>query len=152
MVATVTGKNATIEIGLGGTESNKLYGISDFSISFSRGTSEQPLIGCEGNEFFEGAITIEGSYTCCKFASEEHCDALGSIVEGDVIKVAGKIGAYDAGPPEVVYLNWEFSECQVTSYGVATGNASKITEASIDFVVMNPHEVDYDPATGKVWC
>ena len=147
MTATVTGKNATIEIGTGGATSNLLYGISDFSISFSRGTSEQPLIGCKGNEFFEGAITITGSYTCCKFASGEHCDALESVTEGSIIKVAGKIGTSNGDK----FLNWEFIECQVTSYGVSTGNASKITEASIDFTVMNPYTVDYDPLTGKVW-
>ena len=148
MTATVTGKDATIEIGLGGVESNKLYGLSDFSISFSRGTSEQPLIGCEGNEFYEGAITISGSYTCCKFGADQNCDALKSIVVGSVIKVAGKIGTSNGDK----FLNWQFDECQVTSYGVSTGNASKITEASIDFTIMNPYEVAYDNLTGKVSC
>ena len=148
MTATVTGKDATIEIGLGGVESNKLYGISDFALSFSRGTSEQPLIGCEGNEFYEGAITISGSYTCCKFGADQNCDSLKSIVVGSVIKVAGKIGTNNGDK----FLNWQFDECQVTSYGVSTGNASKITEASIDFTIMNPYEVAYDNLTGKVSC
>jgi hypothetical protein len=123
-----------------------LYAISEFSIELSRDTNEQPILGAEGNEYHEGPITIEGSYTCCKFAASGNSDALDSIVEGDVVHISGQVCTENGE----TYLSWDFPQCMVTSYDVTGGDAATITEASIDFVIMNPKDVDYDE--GKITC
>lgn len=132
-MAILTGRDATILVG---TKDTTLYAISDFSLNFDRGVVEQELVGQEGNYFTQGALSIDGSLTNCRFAASGNSDFLDSIVEGTVIKISGSIDADNS-------LAFAFASCQVSGFDVSIGDASTITEASIDFTVMNPKDVTY---------
>jgi hypothetical protein len=143
MAATVTGKNANVYIGDSSAVPSKgqdIWGISDFSVTFDRGTVEQELIGQPGNYFDQGALSIEGSLTNCRFAASGNAEALLNIVDGsgdnEFFRVSGSIGSTNG-------LTFYFKSCQVTSYEVTMGDASTITEASIDFQVINPYSCTY---------
>lgn len=140
MVATVRGNAATIRIA---NKDHSVWGISDFSLSFDRDTIEQELVGEEGNLFMEGALSIDGSFTACKFAASGNSDIIDSILNGSVITVSGAVSGS-------THLRWYFASCQITGYDVTMGDASTITEASIDFTVLDPHLVTYDSNTGRV--
>ena len=57
------GDDATIYIsGL----KHDILGISDFSLTISKGTAEQELIGEKSNFMIAGAISCEGSLSACK--------------------------------------------------------------------------------------
>lgn len=141
--STVTGSQASITIA---TKAQTVYGLSNFTLSFTRGTSEQPLVGCEGNEFFEGALTISGSYSCCKFGADQNCDSIKSVISGTTFVLTGEVAPTSAEK----HLNWVFDQVQITSFDISEGNASKITEASIDFIIMNPQDATYVSAEGTV--
>jgi len=142
-MGTVTGKDATICIWSGATaKTQSLWGISDFSLTFDRGTVEQELVGETGNWFTFGALSVEGSYTNCKFASSGNSDALDSIIYGNLINISGAIATNN--------LTWFFHSCQITGYDIAIGDADTISEASIDFTVMDPFRMTYVDATGHM--
>ena len=142
-LGTVTGKDATIVIYSGSTAKNhSIWGISDFSLTFDRGTVEQELVGETGNYFAQGALSVEGSYTNCKFAASGNSDALIGIIEGCNIIVSGNVGTG--------LLSWRFVSSQVTGYDITMGDADTITEASIDFVVIDPFNVNIDKTSGFV--
>ena len=139
MAGIITGKEAKIFIS---TDASKIgekgvtvWGISDFSLTFSRDVVEQELVGQPGNLRRPGAITIEGSLTNCKFAASGNWDALDSIVNAKKIIISGSLGTDS--------LSFYFVSAQVTSYEVSFGDASTITEASIDFRVLDPYNVTY---------
>jgi hypothetical protein len=141
-MGTVTGKNATVAIYSGSTaKTQSTWGISDFSLTFDRGSVEQELVGETGNWFDYGALSVEGSYTNCKFGSSGNSDSLSSIVDSCYVKISGTTGSN---------LSWYFVSCQVTGYDVTMGDASTITEASIDFVVLDPFNVTITNATGHI--
>lgn len=141
-MGTVRGNSASIAIYSGSTLKNQtVWGISDFSLNFDRGTVEQELVGANGNWFAQGALSVDGSYTACRFAASAQCDSLISIIESSYIKVSGSTGSN---------LSWYFTSCQITGYDIALGNADTITEASIDFVVMHPYRVRIDASTGHI--
>jgi len=133
-MALLTGEDATIYIGAA-SQDIIVYGVSDISFSFTRGTVEQELVGKAGNYFTQGSLSIEGSITNCRFAASGNSEFLDSIVDGSVIKISGSIGTGA--------LKFCFASCQVTGYDVNIGDASTITEASIDFTVMDPKNVTY---------
>lgn len=149
MAGVVTGEDAKFYLGLYGAGaaittadhmastvmSNVIYGVSDFSLTFDRDTVEQELIGQKGNYFAYGALSIDGSFTACKFASSGNANALISLVESRQVLVSGAT--------ETNELSWTFRSGQVTSYEVSFGDATTITEASIDFTVLNPSAVAY---------
>ena len=153
MAGVVTGENAKFYIALFGEGgkittadhmlssdmSQSIYGVSDFSITFDRDTVEQELIGQKGNYFDYGALSIDGSFTACKFASSGNANALISLVESKRVLISGSAEA----PDEASRINWTFRSGQITSYEVSFGDASTITEASIDFTILNPAEVTY---------
>ena len=142
-IGTVTGKDATIVIYSGSTAKyHSMWGISDFSLTFDRGTVEQELVGETGNWFGQGAMSIEGSYTNCKFAASGNADALIGIIEGCNLVVSGNVGAG--------LLSWRFVSSQVTGYDITMGDADTISEASIDFVVMDPFNVRINKTSGFV--
>jgi len=142
-MGTVTGSDANICIYSGATaKTHATWGISDFSLTFDRGLVEQELVGETGNWFTFGALSIEGSYTNCKFAASGNADALLSIVDGHDLIVSGSLGTSN--------LSWFFSSCQVTGYDIAIGDADTISEASVDFTVMDPYRVTYNATTGHV--
>lgn len=142
-MGTVTGKSAKIGIYSGAThyKPHSVWGISDFSLTFDRGTVEQELVGESGNWFGYGALSCEGSYTNCKFGASGNSDALDSIILGSKLIVSGNTGAS---------LSWLLTQCQVTSYGVSVGDADTISEASIDFVCMTPYNLRINKSTGHI--
>jgi len=152
MAATVTGRDAEVYIGAnaaGGaspTKGHDTWAMSDFSITFDRGSVEQELLGQAGNYFDQGALSIEGSLTQCRFAASANADALLNIVDGTgsnaYFRVSGGVGSTPNG------LRFYFKSCQVTSYEVSIGDADTITEASIDFQVLDPYNATY--SNGKI--
>lgn len=150
MAATVTGKDAILYImnkgaGIPPTKGVGTWGVSDFSITLDRGTVEQELVGQPGNYFDQGALSIEGSFTNCKFAASGNSDSLLNIIDGtgtnEYVRISGSVGS-------TLPITWYFVSCQITSYEVAIGDADTITEASMDFQVINPHQTTY--ATGHL--
>jgi len=146
-MGTVRGLSAIIAIASGSRVADKdvrghsLWGMSDFSLSFDRGTVEQELIGETGNFFAYGALSCEGSYTNCKFAASGNFDALSSIIDSCYMKVSGTTGSN---------LSWYFVSAQVTGYDVTMGDADTITEASVDFVIMDPFNITINNSTGHI--
>ena len=69
--------------------------------------------------------------------AKEAAEALISLVESEKILISG---ATEAGE-----LQWAFRSGQITSYEVSFGDASTITEASIDFTVLNPSDIVKHP-------
>lgn len=144
-----TGSDAEIQLGLKG-ESGKTHSvlaISDFSLTLDRGTVEQELVGETGNIFFQGALSIDGSLTSCKLASGATGFLLESIISGTSGKrvwVSGSCGAKS--------LHFFFASCQITGFDITIGDASTITEGSIDFTVLNPSDVTKTTiGDGGIW-
>jgi len=130
------GEDATIYIGSGGTANKLSHGtlaISDFSLTLSKGTAEQELIGEKGNFFLAGSLSAEGSLTACKL----HSTALGKIVnlmiEGVPMSVSGSCGAQS--------LHFYLRSCQVTGFDFSIGTADDITEGTVDFSVLYPYSI-----------
>jgi len=142
MTATVTGEKARIKIG---GKANSVFAISDFSITFDRGTVEQELVGETGNYFLQGALTIDGSLTCCRFGASGNSDMIDSLINSSIITISGCTNS-DASDK----IGWYFPSCQITGYDISIGDASTITEASIDFTVLDPYHATYSDSTGWV--
>lgn len=142
-MGTVTGKEATIALSSDGAtwDNHTIWGFSDFSLTFDRGMVEQELVGQTGNYFDYGALAIDGSYTNCKFAASGVSTTLDSIIESTYIQISGTTGSN---------LSWYFHSAQITGYDISIGDADTITEASIDFTVMNPYQVSINTATGHI--
>ncbi len=145
---TYTGKDATIEIGLledwipGGTTHTE-YAISDFGITITRGTVTQELVGATGDFQVAGALSAEGSLTACRLGMDTLGILLESIIFGTSAKrifVKGMVGTNS--------VNFEFKECQVTSFEITVGDASTISTGSIDFKVMKPYLVTLTETPG----
>lgn len=146
-IGTVTGKDAKIWIASGGSQgmgswkTHSLLGVSDFSLTFARGTVEQELVGETGNYFAPGSLSIDGSYTRCKVAPSGSTEDIDSIVNASYVWISGTTGAS---------LCWCFASCMITGYDVSVGDADTITESSIDFIVMDPYNVTWQSTTGLV--
>jgi len=140
MAGIVTGRSAKVFLSTSSSDlPNKgvsLWGLSDFTLRFSRDTVEQPLVGQEGNYRKAGKLTIEGSLTNCRFAASGNSDVLDNLVDPDTYLIVSGSTASDG-------LSWYFPSCQVTSYEITFGDASTITEASIDFVVVDAYNASY---------
>jgi len=121
------------------------FGIGDFSLTLDRGTVEQDLVGQVGNYFDQGALSADGSLTSVKFATSGVSDFLLNLVD------AGAAGKYQylaisgcvSDASDAVYLSWYLVSCQVTGYDISMGDADTITEASIDYTVMDPFKITY---------
>jgi hypothetical protein len=147
----VTGKDARVWLASGsatlapGAEtllSHSFYAISDFGLTFARGTVEQPLVGETGSFWAYGGLTIDGTYTNCRFGVKEGADDLYSMINGKIIRVSGNAGSG--------LLKWYFTSCQVTGYDIKYGDANTITNASVSFTIMDPFMVLYDPVRGCI--
>jgi hypothetical protein len=150
MAGTVTGKDARVYIAISAaaltTHGVALWGISDFSVTMDRGTVEQELVGQVGNYFDQGAISIEGSVTNCKFAASGNCDMLFNLVETatyPIVLISGTVGSTNP-------LKWHFTSAQITNYEVTAGDADTISELSFDFQLLNPYQVSY--SNGLITC
>jgi len=121
------------------------FAVSDFSLTMDRGTVEQELIGQIGNYFDQGSLSMDGSLTQCRFGASGNSDLLDNMVDGTgnfkYIAISGQVG------DEADDLKWYLTSCQVTGYDITMGDADTITEASIDFVVLDPYNVTYDAST-----
>lgn len=155
MASIVTGRSAKLWINSGNstaanaftqtTWTHTLYGTSDVSFTFDRGTVEQELVGQPGNYFDQGALSIEGSFTNCRFGSSGAALHLLNCLNTDTypnFRISCQIGT---GSLSVCLYS-----AQVTSYEVAIGDADTISEASIDFTVMNPFQATYTTGVIKV--
>jgi len=141
-MALLTGEEANVMFG-SSHKQETLFGVSDFSLSFNRGTIEQELVGTVGNIFTPGALSVEGSFTNCRFGASGNSDFIDSLINGTYVKISGQINT-GAGND----LKFVFASCQITGYDVSIGDATTISEASIDFTVLDPYNVTY--ATQKV--
>jgi len=158
MAGTVTGKNARVRLAAhaAGTDPNydnktqSIWGLGDFSLTFDRGTIEQNLIGTRGNYFDQGTLSLDGSLTSCKFAASGLSDMLNNVLDTDygTYKYLGVSGTVSTDT-DATYLRWCLASCQVTGYDISIGDADTITEASIDFVLINPQDLSYQNSVIK---
>lgn len=144
----ITGKDAYIFLRESNTGDLKdvpeTWAISDFSLTLDKGTVEQELVGKTGNYFMGGALSVDGSFTQCRFAASGNYELLKSIVESTYIEISGGV---DSGAGNT--LRWHLHSAQVTGYDVSFGDANTITEASIDFTIMNVKDLYYADNTIK---
>lgn len=148
---TVTGENAKVWIGTHAaatapsfTKTHTLYGMGDFSITLDRGTIEQDLIGAAGNYFDQGSLSVDGSLTMSKFGANANSDALNNILDGTGTNKLFCVSANIGGSlTDATYLKFCFVSAQVTGYDVSIGDADTITEASIDFITLNPQSMKH---------
>ena len=143
------GSNAEIQIGLHGQagKSHSALAISDFSISLKRGTVDQNLVGETGNLTLQGALSADGSLTSCKLAK----DAIGILLESIISGTAAK-RVWISGSTGTKGLHFFFASTQITAFNIAIGDASTISEGSINFTVLNPHQIEKTTIpNGGVW-
>lgn len=131
---TYTGEDA--EIWISG-QTHTTVGIGDFSVSLDRGIVEQELVGEAGNYFTQGAITIDGSFTNARWAEDVMDATVGALVNGETITISGNCGSNS--------LHFYFPLCQVTSFDLTLGDASTITEGSVDFTILDPYNISRTP-------
>jgi len=143
MASTVTGENATLYLKLSTESINSgsvtIWAVSDFSLTFDRGTVEQELLGEPGNFYTQGSLSCEGSLTNCRFAASGNSDMLMNIVDSTTypyISISGSVGSTDP-------IKWYLVSCQVTNYEISIGDADTISELSADFTVMAPYQLSY---------
>jgi hypothetical protein len=132
------GNNARIQLwGTFGTEYTKLtqstIGLSDFSLTLSRGTVEQELVGEIGNYSAAGSLSVEGSMTACKLDNTLAGYIVGHCVSGNMIHVSGSVGDDS--------LKFYFVSAMVTNFDLSLGDADTISEGSFDFIILDPSEV-----------
>jgi len=127
---TYTGEDATIKIsGLGQAS----FAIGDFSLTIDRGTVEKELVGEAGNKFTQGALSVEGSFTQAEFGDKAVNAIVGSLINGTMVSVSGTSG--------VDSLHWYLKSCQITNFELSFGDASTVTEGSIDFTLLDPYNL-----------
>jgi hypothetical protein len=116
-------------------------GMSDFSITFGRGTVEQELVGEIGNYSAAGSLSVEGSLTACKLDNTLAGYIVGHCVSGNMIHVSGSCGDNS--------LKFFFISAMVTNFDLSMGDADTISEGSFDFIILDPQNVRvYGTAAG----
>jgi hypothetical protein len=110
-----------------------LIGLSDFTITFGRGTVEQELVGEMGNFSAAGSLSVEGSLTACKLDNSLAGYIVGHCISGNMVHISGSVG--DAS------LKFYFVSTMITSFDLSLGDADTITEGSFDFILLDPSEV-----------
>ena len=125
------------------TENHAWYGMSDFSLTLDRGTIEKDLMGQAGNYFDQGSLSMDGSFTISRFGKSGSSYALLNIIDGtgksEYVAISGTVS--DA--TDATYLKWYLVSCQITGYDMSMGDADTMTEASIDFIVLDPENIEY---------
>jgi len=127
---TYTGEDAKIWL-VASTHST--IGLGDFSITIDRGVVEQELVGEAGNKFQQGAVSIEGSFTNAEWDGTVMDNTVGALINGTLVKISGS-----AGPNS---LHFTFASCQITGFDLTLGDASTVTEGSVDFTVLDPYNI-----------
>jgi len=154
MTGTVTGENANVYFarhsggianwaGFTATEDHTWYGMSDFSLTLDRGTIERDLMGQAGNYFDQGSLSMDGSFTMSRFGKSGSSYALLSIVDGtgknEYVAISGTV----SDTTDATYLKWYLVSCQITGYDFSIGDAGTMTEVSVDFMVLDPGNIEY---------
>jgi len=134
-----TGEDATVWIRnntgttTGGWLADSTLAISDFSLTISRGTAEQELIGEKGNFKLAGARGIEGSLTACKLTTTGLGSLISGMVNGTGIQISGNVGSTG--------LHFFFKSAMITGFDFSIGTADDITEGSLDYTLLNSYQV-----------
>lgn len=127
---TYTGESAKIQIG---GKTHSMLGLADFTLTLSRDTIEESLLGERGNFFMQGPLSVEGSLTAAKLSDSAAGVLLEALISGSVVWVSGSVGPNS--------LHFFFQSCQISGFDISIGDASTITEGSIDFSVLHPYKV-----------
>jgi hypothetical protein len=127
---TYTGEDAKIWIG---TNTHTTVGMGDFTLTLDRGIVEQELLGEVGNYFTQGALSIDGSFTHAQWAEALLDTTIGSLVNGTMVSISGSTGPHS--------LRFYFKSCQITNFDLTLGDASTVTEGSVDFTVLDPYNI-----------
>jgi hypothetical protein len=134
-----TGEDATVWIRnntgttTGGWLEDSTLAISDFSLTVSRDTAEQELVGSKGNFRLAGARSVEGSLTACKLTTTGLGSLISGMINGTGIQISGNIGSTG--------LHFFFKSAMVTGFDFSIGTASDITEGTLDYTLLNPYHV-----------
>lgn len=131
-----TGEHAKVWLS---TKEGTALGIADFSITVSRDIVEQPLMSQKGPWRSAGPITIEGSFTQAKFL---HSPVLDSLQAGTYVSISGQTADNTANG-----LSWYFENCIITRFDVSMGDASTVTTATVDYVVIDAYNI----GTASCW-
>ncbi len=141
----ITGENASFYISANGSGygagTHATHAVSDFSMNFSRDILEQELIGQAGNYYTYGGLSVDGSFTNCKFGASGAARALYSLVNGTHCTISGSLE--DGG------IAWHFKSAQITSMDVTLGDSDTIIEASFDWTLLQPYDVTYSNSVIK---
>ena len=152
MVGTITGESAKVWICTHagstapsfGSKTHTLWGMGDFSITLDRGTIEQDLIGTAGNYKDQGSLNVDGSFTIGKLDTQGNSDSLNSILDSTGGNKYFAVSANIGGTlTDATYLKVYLVSCQVTGWDTSVGDADTVTEASVDFITMNPQSITY---------
>lgn len=135
---TYTGEDATIWLKYGNSSvgswlNHSILAISDFSLTISRGTAEQKLVGSKGNFSLAGARNVEGSLTSCKLTTDAVGILLSGMIAGVPTQISGNLGAAS--------LHFYFKSAMVTGFDFSIGTADDITEGSLDYTLLQPYMV-----------
>jgi len=132
---TYRGENAAIQFkGHTAARKHSAMGAGDFTLTLDRGTVEQSLLGEAGNYHAAGSLSIEGSLTACKLDPTAAVDILVQCITGATCWISGSVGPNS--------LNFFFISSLITGFDISLGDADSVTEASIDFVVMDPQNIN----------
>ena len=83
-----------------------------------------------------GGLSVDGSFTNCKFGAASSARAIYSLVQGTHCTISGQL--------ESGGLGWYFKSAQITSMDVTLGDSDTIIEASFDWTVLQPYDVVYE--------
>jgi len=125
-----TGEDAKIFIS---SQSHTVLALSDFSLTISKGTAEQELVGAKGNFYLAGSISADGSFTSCKLHNSAVGPIVGCMIDGHSVQISGNTGTNS--------LHFYFKSCQITGFDFSIGTADDITEGSVDFTLLYPYKV-----------
>jgi len=130
-----TGEDASVTITDNSAHalSHTALAISDFSLTFSKGTAEQELVGEKGNFMIAGALSAEGSLTSCKLHNTAVGYLVSDMVNGNSVQVSGSCGPNS--------LHFYIRSCQITGFDFSIGTADEITEGTIDFTALYPYKL-----------
>lgn len=133
-----TGEDAIIWIkngpnDYGGWLSHPTLALSDFSLTISRGTAEQELVGSKGNFQLAGARGVEGSLTSCKMTQAGLGTIISGMISGTPIQISGNLGA--------TALHFYFKSAMITGFDFSVGTADDITEGSLDYTLLQAYMI-----------
>jgi len=125
-----TGEDATLCIsGL----THSVLAISDFSLTLSKGTAEQELLGSTGNYQIAGSLSCEGSLTSCKLHNTALGKLIANLMGSDEVEISGSCGSNS--------LHFDLDKCIITGFDFSLGTAGDITEGTVDFTHLEPYNI-----------